>query len=110
MQSIETVQGTTACEKVVNISEYENRKEGRTEKQQRRLKTADDKFSSLDRKEQRKILCFMIGYMEASKDLISSGNPGHGNEVSSIFQEMEELINESWNENFLRKKKILEDV
>jgi hypothetical protein len=105
LQNTETAREATAYAKVVNISDYKGRKEEKARVKQKKIQSADKKFAALGETGQRKVLCYMIGYMEASKDLLTSGKPGRGNEVSTIFQEMEELINESWKENLLAKKK-----
>ena len=38
----------------------------------------------------------MIGYLEASKDLISSGRQARPDEISRAFSVMEDMINEAW--------------
>lgn len=98
MQNTETARETTAYAKVVNISDYKGRKEEKARVQQKKIQSADKKFAALGETGQRKVLCYMIGYMSASKDLIASGKPVHGNEVSEFFKEMEDAINESWQE------------
>lgn len=83
--------------RIVDIGDFSGRKQGKPEKQRRRVQEADDKFASLDGRNQRKILLHMIGYLEASKDLVSSGKRARPNEVSRTFEVMEDLIDKAWN-------------
>lgn len=94
MQNEENVIKSAASYNIVSINDYGSR---RSKKQQKRIQTADDKFAALDEINQRGILSYTIGYIEAAKDMISSGKQAHTNEVSRIFEVMEEMINESWN-------------
>lgn len=97
MQIEETAVSNSAAAKVVSMDGYGSRRKKQAEKQRQRFQTADDKFASLDEKSQRGILSYAIGYIEAARDLISSGGQARTNEVSRIFEVMEETINESWN-------------
>ncbi|MEH2960093.1 hypothetical protein [Candidatus Merdisoma sp. JLR.KK006] len=96
MQSTEAVSNANCCQ-IVSIAEFGSRRSRQAEKQHRRIQTADDKFASLDEMSQRSILAYAIGYMESARNLISSGRPARANEVSRIFEVMEESINEAWN-------------
>lgn len=94
MQS-EAAKKAAEC-RIVDIGDFSGRKQGKSERQLRRAQEADDKFASLGERKQRAVLSHMIGYMEAAKDLISSGRQARPNEVSSMFGAMENMINESW--------------
>lgn len=96
MQS-EAVKKVAAECRVVEIGDFNGRKQGKSERQRRRVQEADNKFASLDERSQMGILLHMIGYMEASKDLILSGRRARTNEVSSTFEVMEDMINKCWN-------------
>lgn len=99
MQGNTATHSGTACQ-VVDISNLRGCRKGMVEqsgKRQGRTRGIDDKFVSLDERKQRAILSHMIGYMEASKDLISSGRRARNNEVSRIFEVMEDMIDKSWN-------------
>ena len=69
-------------------------------REQEKLRTTareiDEWFYSLNEWSQRAILIHMIGYLKASKDLISSGRQARPNEISRIFSVMEDMINEAW--------------
>lgn len=97
MQIEETVVSDSTAAKVVSMDDYGSRKKKQAEKQRRRLQTADDKFASLDEMRQRGVLSYAIGYIEAARDMISSGRQARTNEVSLLFEVIEESINESWN-------------
>lgn len=97
MNSEETVSCVAVSGKVVDISGFGGRRRAQMDKRQKRIRTADDRFAALDGKSQMYILCHMIGYIEASNDLIASGRRARSNEISSIFEVMENMINESWN-------------
>ena len=56
----------------------------------------DEWFYSLNEWSQRTILSHMIGYLEASKDLISSGKQVRPDEILRAFSVMEDMINEAW--------------
>lgn len=94
LQNEENIMKSAASYNIISINNYGSR---RSKKQQKRIQTADDKFAALDEIKQRGILSYTIGYIEAAKDIISSGKQAHTNEVSRIFEAMEEMINESWN-------------
>ena len=97
LQIEETVVSNSTATKVVSMDDYGSRKKKQAEKQRRRFQTADDKFASLDEMRQRGVLSYAIGYIEAARDMISSGRQAHANEVSRLFEVIEESINESWN-------------
>lgn len=97
MQSEETASQKIMAGDVISITDFSTRKQECRERRQKRIRTADSRFASLDRAAQRNILSHMIGYMEASRDLIASGRRVHTNEVSAVLGYMEEMINESWN-------------
>lgn len=97
MNSVETVSGIDVPDNIVDISGFRGSGQERMKKQQRRIHTADERFAALDEKSQRYILCHIIGYIEASNNLISSGKRARSNEISSIFEVMENMINKSWN-------------
>ncbi|MDE7274225.1 MAG: hypothetical protein K2N95_14405 [Lachnospiraceae bacterium] len=97
MQIEETVVSNSTATKVVSMDDYGSRKKKQAEKQRRRFQTADDKFASLDEMRQRGVLSYAIGYIEAARDMISSRRQAHANEVSRLFEVIEESINESWN-------------
>ena len=97
MQIEETVVSNSTAAKVVSMNDYGSRRKKQAEKQRRRFRTADDKFASLDEMRQRGVLSYVIGYIEAARDMISSGRQARTNEVSLLFGVIEESINESWN-------------
>ncbi len=97
MQIEETAVPNGTAAKVVNMDDYGSRRKKQAEKQRRRFQTADDKFASLDEMSQRGVLSYAIGYIEAARDMISSGKEVRINEVSRLFEVIEESINESWN-------------
>ena len=96
MQGEKTETSNATAAKVIRIDDYGSRRSRQIVKQQKRIRTVDDKFASLDERSQRAILSHMIGYMRASRELISSGKRAHTNEVSSIFEAMEDMINRAW--------------
>lgn len=96
MQIEEAVVSNNAAAKVVSMDDFSRRKK-QAQKQRRRFQTTDDKFASLDEMRQRSILSYAIGYIKAANDLISSGKQARTNEVSRLFEIIEESINESWN-------------
>ena len=96
MQSEAVREAAAGCQ-ITAIDSFGSRRNRQIEKRQMRIRTVDDKFAALDERSQRTILSYVIGYLEASKDLISSGKPARKNEMSRIFETMEELINKSWN-------------
>lgn len=100
MQSEETVSHTAVPGKIVDIGSLGGRKAA-AGKQQRKIQRMDAKFASLDERLQRVILSYMIGYLEAAKDLISSGRQADPDVVSSVFGVMEDVINKSWNGGML---------
>ena len=69
-------------------------------REQEKLRTTDREidewFYSLNEWSQRTILSHMIGYLEASKDLISSGKQVRPDEILRAFSVMEDMINEAW--------------
>lgn len=94
MQSRETVsQCPNRCQ-IVDIGSIGSRKHG---KLQARARGIDERFYSLDERSQWAILSHMIGYMEASRDLISAGKQARPNEISRTFGVMEDMVNEAWN-------------
>ncbi|MDE6054182.1 MAG: hypothetical protein K2G55_10555 [Lachnospiraceae bacterium] len=95
MQIEETVVSNSTAAKVVSMNDYGSRRKKQAEKQRRRFQTADDKFASLDEMRQRGVLSYVIGYIEAARDMISSGRQARTNEVSLLFGVIEESINES---------------
>ena len=97
MQSEETASQDIMAGDVISISDFSIQKQVRRERRQKRIQKADSRFASLDAMSQRNILSHMIGYMEASRNLIASGRRVHANEVSDVLGYMEEMINESWN-------------
>lgn len=97
MQIEETAVSNSTAAKVVSMDDYGSRRKKQAEKQRRRFQTADDKFASLDEMSQRGVLSYAIGYIEAARDMISSGKKVRTNEVSRLFEVIEESINESWN-------------
>lgn len=97
LNSEETVSCAAAPAKVVDISDFGIRMQAQIDKRQKRLWTVDDKFAALNEDRQIYVLCHMIGYIEASNDLIASGKRARSNEISKIFEVMENIINESWN-------------
>ena len=94
MQIEETVVSNSTAAKVVSMDDYGSRRKKQIEKQRRRFQTADDKFASLDEMRQRGVLSYAIGYIEAARDMISSGRQARTNEVSLLFEVIEESINE----------------
>lgn len=96
MQNEAVRQAAAGCQ-ITAIDSFGSRRDRQIGERQRRARTADDKFAALDERSQRVILSYVIGYLEASKDMISSGKPARKNEMSSIFEIMEELINKCWN-------------
>lgn len=86
------VQSGTCC-RIIDIRNRGSREHG---KLQARARGIDERFCSLDERSQRTILIHMIGYLEASKDLISSGRQARPNEISRTFSVMEDMINEAW--------------
>lgn len=68
-------------------------------REQEKLRTTareiDEWFYSLNEWSQRTILSHMIGYLEASKDLISSGRQVQPDGISRAFSIMEDMINEA---------------
>lgn len=94
MHSEETAPQSGACCRIIAIGSRGSRRHG---KLQTRTRGIDERFYSLDERSQRAILIHMIGYMEAARDMISSGKKVRTNEVSRLFEVIEESINESWN-------------
>ncbi len=95
MQTEETGTPDSAAANIVSMDGYGSRRKKQIERQRGRIRTADDRFASLDTKSQSEILLHMIGYMEASKDLILAGRRVRPNEISIIFEVMENTINEA---------------
>jgi len=77
----------------VDIGSRDSREHG---KLQARARGIDKRFYFLDERSQRALLSHMIGYLEATKDLLSSGKQVRPNEVSRTFGVMEDMINEAW--------------
>lgn len=78
--------------KIVDISDFRSWERGCKGKRRRRLRTTDDKFASLNVEEQIAILSHVIGYINASKDLISYGKQVRTNEISKIFEAVENMV------------------
>jgi hypothetical protein len=81
------------CCQIIDIGSRGSRGHG---KLQAKARGIDERFYSLDERSQRAILIHMIGYLEASKDLISSGRQARPDEISRTFSAMEDMINEAW--------------
>ena len=68
-------------------------------REQEKLRTTareiDEWFYSLNEWSQRTILSHMIGYLEASKDMISSRRQVQPDGISRAFSIMEDMINEA---------------
>lgn len=93
MHSEETAPQSGACCRIIDIRSRGSRRHG---KLQKRARGIDERFYSLDERSQRTILIHMIGYLEASRDLISSGRQARPDEISRTFSVMENMINEAW--------------
>ncbi len=81
MQGEETAKRPGACCQIIDIGSREHGK-------------LQAKARGIDERSQRTILIHMIGYLEASKDLISSGRQARPDEISRTFSVMEDMINE----------------
>ncbi len=93
MQAKGTATHHAPCCQIIDIRSRGSREHG---KLQAKARGIDERFYSLDERSQRAILIQMIGYLEASKDLISSGRQARPNEISRTFSVMEDMINEAW--------------
>lgn len=93
MHSEETVSQSGTCCRIIDIGSRGSREH---KKLQARARGIDERFYSLDERSQRTILIHMIGYLEASRDLISSGRQARPDEISRTFSVMEDMINEAW--------------
>lgn len=98
MHSEETVLQSGTCCQIIDIGSRSSREHG---KLQARARGIDERFYSLDERSQRAILSQMIGYLEASQSLISSGRQARRNEVSRTFGVMEDMINKAWKEGMI---------
>lgn len=90
MQAKGTVTHPVSCCQIIDIG---SREHGKLRTKARGI---DERFYSLDERRQRTILIHMIGYLEAAKDLISSGRQARPDEISRTFSVMEDMINEAW--------------
>lgn len=93
MHREETAIQPASCCQIIDIGIRGSREHG---KLQARAKGIDERFYSLDERSQKTILIHMIGYLEASSDLISSGRHVRPNEISRTFSVMEDMINKAW--------------
>ena len=93
MHSEETAPQSGTCCRIIDIGSRGSREHG---KRQARARGIDERFYSLDERSQRTILIHMIGYLEASRDLISSGRQARPDEISRTFSVMEDMVNEAW--------------
>lgn len=91
MQAKGTAMRHAPCCQIIDIGSREHGK------LQTRARGIDGRFYSLDERSQRAILIHMIGYLEAAKDMISSGRQARPDEISRTFSVMENMINEAWN-------------
>lgn len=96
MQSIEAASRPAALGKVISMNDFGNRGSRGHGKLQARARGIDERFYSLDERSQRIILSHMIGYLKASKNLISSRRQARPDEISRTFNVMEDMINEAW--------------
>lgn len=92
MQAKGTATHHAPCCQIIDIGSRGSREHGKLKAKARGI---DERFYSLDERSQRAILIHMIGYLKASKDLISSGRQARPNEISRIFSVMEDMINEA---------------
>lgn len=93
MHSEETAPQSGTCCRIIDIGSRGSREH---KKLQARVRGIDKRFYSLDERSQRTILIHMIGYLEASRDLISSGRRARPDEISRTFSVMEDMVNEAW--------------
>lgn len=93
LHSGEMVQRSDTCCQIIDIRSRGSREYG---KLQARVSGIDEKFYSLDEMRQRVVLSHMIGYLEASKDMISAGRQARPDEISGAFGAMEDIVNEAW--------------
>ena len=93
MQAKGTATHHATCCQIIDIGSRGSREHG---KLQAKARGIDERFYSLDERSQRAILIHMIGYLEASRDLISSGRQARPDEISRTFSVMEDMINEAW--------------
>ncbi len=93
MHREETVPQSGACCRIIDIGSRGSRRHG---KLQARPRGIDERFYSLDERNQRAVLANMIGYLKATNDLVSAGGKARPNEVSRAFSAMEDMINEAW--------------
>lgn len=93
MYSEETVsQSGTGC-RIIDIRSRGSREHG---KQRARARGIDERFYSLDERSQRTILIHMIGYLEATNDLILAGRKVRTNEITRTFGVMEDMVDKAW--------------
>ena len=96
MQAKGTATHHAPCCQIIDIGSRGSRGSREHGKLQAKARGTDERFYSLDERSQRAILIHMIGYLEASKDLISSGRQARPDEISRTFSVMEDMINEAW--------------
>lgn len=93
MHSEETVSQSGTCCRIIDI-----RSRGFREHGKQRARGIDERFYSLDERSQRTILTHMIGYLEATNDLISAGRKVRTNEITRTFGVIEDMVNKAWKE------------
>lgn len=93
MQTKGTATHHAPCCQIIDIGSRGSREHG---KLQAKARGIDERFYSLDERSQRTIMSYMIGYLEAAKDLISSGRQAWPDEISRAFSVMEDVVNEAW--------------
>lgn len=93
MQAKGTATHHAPCCQIIDIRSRGSREHG---KLQAKARGIDERFYSLDERSQRTIMSYMIGYLEAAKNLISSGRQARPDEISRAFSVMEDVINEVW--------------
>lgn len=93
MQAKGTATHHAPCCQIIDIGSRGSREHG---KLQAKARGIDERFYSLDERSQRTIMSYMIGYLEAAKDLISSERQARPDEISRAFSVMEDVVNEVW--------------
>lgn len=93
LQNKGTASHYAPCCRIIDIGSRGSRRHG---KLQARPRGIDERFYSLDERNQRAVLANMIGYLKATNDLVSAGGKARPNEVSRAFSAMEDMINEAW--------------
>lgn len=91
MKSGETVSQSGTCCRIIDIRNRGSREHGK-----QRARGIDERFCSLDERSQRAILSHMIGYLEATNNLISAGRQVRINEISRTFGVMADMVNKAW--------------